>query len=117
MQRSVSVHAQSDDGFKVPVAGGDEGVPAGGEGEVVAVELVPAHAVAGDFHALHKGFFHEIDLHGCYGGLRFDLYGGQGVGDEAGFIVAVIMGTWTSYSSSTSSNETPPLKSFGPVCD
>lgn len=88
-----------------------------GEGEVVAVELVPAHAVAGDFHALHKGFFREIDLHGGYGGLRFDLYGGQGVGDEAGFIVAVIMGTWTSYSSSTSSNETPPLKSFGPVCD
>lgn len=74
------------------MAGGDEVVPAGREHPVVAVQLVPAYTVAGDFHAVHQRFPGQADLDGGDGGfLHFGLYGGKGVGDEGGGVVQPVM--------------------------
>lgn len=91
-QGAVSPDAEADEGFVVPVGGGDEVVPTGRKGGGVTVEFVPAFSVAGDFYSAHRGFFRQVDLDGGDRDfLHLGVYGGEGGGEEGGGVVAVVM--------------------------
>lgn len=91
VEGTFSGDADADDDVIVPVPGGDKGVPAFGDGGVIAVKVVPCGAVRGDLDAFHFRFFREAK----FNFRRWLLLGpvfnaGEGVGDHGGGIVVFV---------------------------
>lgn len=91
MQGAFSGDADADDDVVVPVAGCDEGIPALGDGGVIAVEGVPCVAVCCDLDAFDFRFFRHAEFNFCRW-LLFDpvFNAGEGVGDHGGGVVVFV---------------------------